>query len=281
METNLALYVLTYNAPKQFGYWCAAFEAAYPDVFGGCAKYVINNSDDLRTQAAYQGLFEQYGFEVIPTYSNTGICGGRFLAAQHFDQSEAEYMVFFEDDMLMRRQNNKLCRSGFRTYHPQLFETCIQIVAQEKLSYLKLCFTEVFGDNGQNWASIAFVEPTERKAVFGFEDMNIMPLTELHCVRVMTGLPYATGHFHYCNWPILFTKEGNRRVFLENISRFKHESIWMKEVFYRLQKEELRAGCLLATPILHHRKYSYRPQDRIENEYGQKIRGVKICRETN
>jgi hypothetical protein len=108
-----------------------------------------------------------------------------------------------------------------------------------------------------------------------------MPLTEIHYLRSEAGLPYAVGNFHYCNWPILFGKEGNRKVFLEKVSRFKHESIWMKETFYQLRGGGLRAGCLLATPILHHRKYSYRPQDRIENEYGQKIRGAEVCREKN
>ena len=45
----LALYVLTYNAPKHFTYWCwcEAFVATYPAVFEQCKKYVINNSDDL------------------------------------------------------------------------------------------------------------------------------------------------------------------------------------------------------------------------------------------
>ena len=94
-------------------------------------------------------------------------------------------------------------------------------------------------------------------------------------------LPYAVGSFHYFNWPILFSKQGNRTLFLENVAKFKHESVWARAAFYATQAGQLRTGCLLATPILHHRKYAYRAQDRIENEYGQKIRGVKICREKN
>ncbi len=278
---NITLYVLTYNTPKQFAYWCEAFVAAYPAVFEGCKKYVINNSDDGRTQVAYEILFEQYGFEVIKTYANTGICGGRFLAAQHFDQSPADYMVFFEDDMLMRKNTNKLCKAGFRTHHPQLFELCLDIMQHENLSYLKLCFTEVYGFNSQNWASIAFVDLVERKEYLGTDDMNVMPPTNIVYLNVADGLPYSVGNFHYCNWPMVFTKEGSRVVFLENISRFKHESAWMKEVFFSLREGKTKAGCLLASPILHHRKYTYRPQDRIENEYGQKIRGVKICRDKN
>ena len=276
----LSLYVLTYNAPKQFAYWCAAFVAAYPSVFEQCKKYVINNSDDLRTQAVYQGLFEQYSFEVIETYSNTGICGGRFIAAQHFDQSQAEYMVFFEDDMLMRKNTNQLCRAGFRTHHPQLFEHCLQIARLEKLSYLKLCFTEVFGFNSQNLVGAAFADPNERAQALGVE-ADIMPYTPIAHFNTFDTLPYAVGSFHYFNWPILFSKQGNRTLFLENVAKFKHESVWARAAFYATQAGQLRTGCLLATPILHHRKYAYRAQDRIENEYGQKIRGVKICREKN
>lgn len=276
----LSLYALTYNTPKQFGYWCAAFEAAYPEVFGVCKKYVINNSDDGRTQAAYRALFEQYGFEVIPTYSNTGICGGRFLAAQHFDQSEASYMVFFEEDMLMRKNTNKLCKSGFRTYHPQLFELCIDIMQQEQLSYLKLCFSEVYSLNSHNLVGRAFTDANERQAALGVPD-DVIPFTIISHLNTVEGLPYAVGHFHYLNWPIIFSKQGNRTLFLENVAKFKHETVWMRAAFYAAKENKLRTGCLLATPILHHRKYSYRPQDRIENEYGQKIRGVKICRDKN
>ena len=280
MKDKLSLYILTYNTPKQFEYWCKAFALAYPTVFEQCAKFVINNSDDLKTQPAYHRLFEAYNFTQIPVYANTGICGGRFLAAQHFDKSNAEYMVFFEDDMLMRKPSNKLCKAGFRTHHPQLFETCIEIIKREQLSFLKLCFSEVYGFNSQNWASIAFVDIEERQQVLGVAP-EVMPFSEVHYLNTFEGLPYAIGNFHYCNWPIVFTKAGNRTVFLANIARFKHESIWMKEVFYAVRANNLRTACLLASPILHHRKYSYRPQDRIENEYGQKIRGVKICRDKN
>ena len=279
MQT-LSLYVLTYNTPKQFEYWCAAFAVAYPSVFEQCAKFVINNSDDPKTQSAYQQLFATYHFTQIPVYANTGICGGRFLAAQHFDKSEAAFMVFFEDDMLMRKNTPKLCKAGFRTHHPQLFETCVEIMAREQLSFLKLCFSEVYGFNSQNWASIAFVEVEERKQVLGVE-AGIMPFAPVYYLNTFEGLPYAVGNFHYCNWPIVFTKAGNHAVFLANVDRFKHESSWMKAVFYAVRAGNLRSACLLASPILHYRKHSYRPQDRVENEYGQKIRGVKICRDKN
>ncbi|MFN4147017.1 MAG: hypothetical protein ACK4GN_14425 [Runella sp.] len=275
----LSLYTLTYNAPKQFAYWCMAFRSTYPAIFEGCAKFVINNSDDVRTQAAYQALFEHYGFEVIPTYSNTGICGGRFLAAHHFDQSEATFMVFFEDDMLMRKKSNKLCKAGFRTYHPQLFELCLEIMKQEQLSYLKLCFSEVYSLNSHNLVHRAFTDDSERQVALGV--IEAPPFTTISHLNTINNLPYAVGIFHYLNWPIVFSKQGNRTVFLDNIAKFKHESLWMRAAFYAAKEGKLRTGCLLATPILHHRKYSYSPKDRIENEYGQKIRGVEICREMN
>ena len=279
MKNKLSLYVLTYNTPKQFEYWCEAFALAYPTVFEQCAKFVINNSDDPKTQSAYQQLFAAYNFTQIPVYANTGICGGRFLAAQHFDKSNAEYMVFFEDDMLMRKPSNKLCKAGFRTHHPQLFEIGLEIIQQEQLSYLKLCFSEVYNFNSHNSVGAAFTDMAERQAAIG--EGEFLPFTTISYLNTHHQLPYAIGNFHYLNWPLLFSKQGNRTLFLDNIAKYKHEAAWMRTAFYALREGKLRAGCLLASPILHHRKYSYRPQDRIENEYGQKIRGVKICRDKN
>ena len=275
---NLSLYVLSYNSPKQFEYWCEAFAVAYPSVFKQCAKFVINNSDDPKTQTAYQRLFATYDFTQIPVYANTGICGGRFLAAQHFDKNSAEYMVFFEDDMLVRKSSTKLCKAGFRTHHPQLFETCVEIIKREQLSFLKLCFSEVLNTNIENKAFGTLSKIEQKEFILS---KNIGQRTQVSSIEIISTLPYAIGYFYYCNWPILFSKAGNRVVFLINIPKFKYESTWTREAYLLQLNGNLRTACLLASPILHHRKYSYRPQDRVENEYGQKIRGVKICRDKN
>ena len=48
---------------------------------------------------------------------NIGICGGRQFIAEHFASIDAEYMMFFEDDMFLNPPSETgYCRNGFRKY---------------------------------------------------------------------------------------------------------------------------------------------------------------------
>ena len=44
-------------------------------------------------------ICDKYGFVHLPQEKNTGICGGRQFAAEHFDKGEDDFYLFFEDDI--------------------------------------------------------------------------------------------------------------------------------------------------------------------------------------
>lgn len=263
---ELALYVLTYNLPQQFELWAESFIKAFPQVFKTVRKYVINNSTDKRVNKKYKELFNKYGFEEFKK-DNIGINGGRQFAADHFLESNHDYMVFFEDDMLMHQPGAGLCRMGFSTYHEDLFDKCMDIMKNEKLDYLKLAFSEFYGDNHHNWA-YKNVPQHKREEYFperadGAENW----LTKVEYTNSHKGLPYAVGEYHYCNWPILMNKKGTQVVF--KLVQYAHlyEQTWMSQSMMHMREGNLRVGTLLATVINHNRVYHYAAGTRRENEH--------------
>lgn len=279
---NIIIYIVTFNAPNQLEEWCNSFILNYPSIFKYCKKFVINNSNDSTLSNPYKSLYSSYDLHLIHSDSNLGICGGRYFAAEHFHSSKYDYMIYFEDDMLMRPMNGEPCKFGFTTYHDKIFENSIEIMNQEGLHFLKLCFTEVFGSNHQNWSLISLSE--EDKHEISKIDIDGVFLGE-HCsvdhLATFKGLAYVIGIYHYCNWPILFNREGNKLLFIDNQFPSKHELKWMRLSFILAIQGILKIGCLLASPIIHSRKYSYNVEDRIENELGLKIEGVTICTDSN
>lgn len=263
---RLAVYALTFNLPQQFELWAESFKEAMPKEFGEVKKYVINNSNDPKVTDRYAELFELYEFEEFK-FDNIGICGGRQEAAEHFARSEHEYMVFFEDDMLLQLPNSGPCKSGFLTYHTELFDKCIDILENENLDYLKLAFSELYGDNHDNWAW--YNVPQEKKEVyFPPKSDGTNPIsTKVIRTGSHRGLPYAVGEYHYCNWPILFGKEGNKKVFLDDKYAHLYEQTWMSLAMNYVREGTLQPGTLLATTINHYRKYHYDGKRRRENEH--------------
>ena len=264
---RLAIYALTFNIPQQFEMWVKSFKEALPKEFEECKKYVINNSLDPDVDEEYQKLFEEYEFEEFKQ-DNIGICGGRQFAAEHFAESEHEYMIFFEDDMLLHKpDHNRPCKSGFTTFHQRLFDKCIDILENEDLDYLKLCFSEFYGDNHENWAWYNVPQDKKDEYFPSKDDGSNNRSTVVFRTGTYRGLPYSIGEYHYCNWPILFSKAGNKKVFLDDKYEHLYEQTWMSQVMTLMRKNELTAGCLLATPINHHRKYHYPKEHRRENEH--------------
>ena len=263
---KLAIYTLTFNLPKQFELWVKSFKEAMPNEFETTKKYVINNSTDPEVDAEYKRLFQEYEFEEHK-FDNIGICGGRHFAAKHFHESGHEYMIFFEDDMLLQLPDAGPCKSGFTTYHDHLFDKCIDIMSMEELDYLKLCFTEFYGDNHKNWAW--FNVPAEKKEEYfpAKEDGSDPASTIVHRTNSYRGLPYALGEYHYCNWPLLFNKNGTYKIFLEDEYEHKYEQTWMSLCMNLLRAGEIKAASLLATTINHNRVFHYDGKTRRENEH--------------
>ena len=73
---------------------------------------------------------KKYKFELIRK-GNMGVCGARQWAAQHFHDSKAKYIVWFEDDMLMENKNI-LCKNGLSMHCDNWLDKCIKIIATSK-----------------------------------------------------------------------------------------------------------------------------------------------------
>lgn len=258
-DGSIAIYALTYNLPQQFEMWIKSFIQAYPKQFSTFKKYVINNSTDPTVSEYYDRLFKEYGFEEFK-FNNIGINDGRFEVAKHFAASTHQYMVFFEDDMLLHENSIAKSKLGFPVYYPDVFEVCTEILNNENLDFIKLSFDEFYGNNLENWGWYNLPEVT-RKQLFPDGDKR----TKVHHIGSHKGVPYAVGEYHYCNWPIMFTKKGNTKVFLETVYEYKYEQTWMSMVC-SLQKEgKIRSGSLLASIINHNRVYHYPKEQRKEN----------------
>ena len=268
LKTNL--YVVGYNSPTQFKALLESFEKSDKNFLDKPSKYLLNNSTNRDTDAEYAQICSEYGFEEIKK-DNIGICGGRQWCAEHFDQSDADYYVFFEDDMLLHNKKSTYCHNGFRNYVDNLFDKTLKIIHDEEYDYLKLNFTEVYGDNATQWAWYNVPQnlreqfwPKNRKLPVQGLDPNA-PKTQFNIIKKLDDLTYIEGEVHYCNWPLWFSREGNTKVFLETKWAHPMEQTWMSFV-YQLQRDNIiKSAILLLSPVNHNRIYYYPGEERREN----------------
>ena len=170
--------------------------------------------------------------------------------------------------MLMHTDPNVRCKMGFTTHHSQLIDKAIEIVKNENLDYLKLCFSEFYGDNHDNWAWHNVRPESLRNEYFPARADGVSPLkVKVDYTGTLRGLPFSVGEYHYCNWPLVFTKRGNRKLFLEEVYAHKYEQTWMSLAMKLIRTKELKVATLLASPINHFRKYHYGKDTRRENEH--------------
>lgn len=269
----LALYFLVFNTPQQFEYTLNTWKTAYPNEVKECKKYVINNSNDPTVDAEYKRIFAENNMEEFK-FDNIGICSGRQWIAEHFAKTEHDYYIFIEEDMGVYQSEGALCKNGFQTFHKGLFEKAVEIVREEKLDFLRLTFTEFFGDSMASWAYINFPQwakdqyyPQKDGLVAGKEyAANLLNKPKIEYIGVYKGLPYVVGNYHYSNWPILFTKNGNQKVFLDTKWAHLYEQTWMSNVGMLWEDKKIKTGCLLASTILHNRIYHYDGKRRREND---------------
>jgi hypothetical protein len=269
-ELKTSLYVLTYNSPKQFETLLTTFGDVDNNFLEKPRKILINNSTDRTTDEDYKNLCEKYGFEEIKK-DNIGICGGRQLVAEHFEDSDSDYYIFFEDDMNLHHKTSNVCKSGFMRYKENLFEKSLKIIHENNYDYLKLSFSEFYGDNSVQWAW--YNVPQNIRDKF-FPEKNKLPImgldpnppkTSYKEIKCLDDLPYVEGEVHYCNWPLWMGKEGNKKVFINTKWQSPQEQTWMSFV-YQLQKEGvIKSGILLLSPIDHERFDFYPATERREN----------------
>lgn len=267
---KVGIYVLTYNSPNQFKKLCKSFENYDKDYLNLPKKYLLNNSIDKSTDKEYNQLCEQYGFQQIKK-DNIGICGGRQYIAEHFDnQQDLDYYMFFEDDMFFYGGQSQVCRNGFQRKIESLYKKSFKIVHNEQFDFLKLNFTEFYGDNSKQW-SWHNVPPNIREELFPDkpkktnDDVNQAPFLKYLNIKSSYGISYATGEIYYCNWPQIVSREGNKKMFLNTVFENPFEQTWMSFIYQETVKGNIKPGLLLATPTEHDRFEFYPKEERKEN----------------
>ena len=260
LDTNkVGLYVITFNSPKQFKTLIDSMLAYDKDYLNKTTKFLLDNSSDTSTFEEYSKLCIEYNFEHIKK-DNLGICGGRQWIAEHFqNETELDFYLFFEDDMFFYPNEGKVCRNGFNRYVPNLYSKTLQIVKKENFDFLKLNFSEFFGDNGTQWAWYNVPQNVRQKYWPGKNrlpeqglDPNA-PKAVYDSVRTHQGVPYVTGEVYYCNWPQIVSRTGNQKMFLDTTWGHPFEQTWMSHMYQLVKEGELYPGLLLMTPTEHDR----------------------------
>jgi hypothetical protein len=256
--SKVGLYVIGFNSPKQFETLIFSMKKYDSNFLDKTKKYLLDNSNDLSTTEKYVELCHEYNFEHIKK-DNLGICGGRQFIAEHFDKTDLEYMFFFEDDMFFYPKKNEVCRNGFNRYVDNLYTKSLSIINKENLDFLKLNFSEFYGDNSTQWSWYnvpqvvrEVVWPNNKKLPVQGLDPNA-PRTKFESIKTHNGIPYSTGEIYYCNWPQIVSKDGNRKMFLETTWGHPFEQTWMSHMFQETIKGNLKSGVLLLTPTEHDR----------------------------
>ena len=270
LKTNL--YILTFNFPEQVMHTIKSMEKT-PEWLKKPHLVLLDNSTREDARIENQKIAKEYNFEYISMSGNTGICGGRQFAAEHFHESDADYMFFFEDDMTVNsiEAEGQLCRNGFRKYIPNLYNLLHKIMLKEKFDFLKLTFTEVYFDNDKqcSWYNVPQHIRTrdwphyDKLPVSGL-DPNV-PLTNFKNIRVMDGVSFIDGEIYYANWPMIVGKEGNKKMFIDTKWGHPYEQTWMSHMYQMTVEGNLRPAVLLAAPIWHDRIKYYEPEERREN----------------
>lgn len=263
LDTNkVGLYVLTFNSPNQFKTLIESIQLYDNDYLLKTKKYLLDNSTDLSTTEEYLRLCKEHGFEHIKK-ENLGICGGRQWIAEHFDQTDLDFYLFFEDDMFFYPKEGTVCRNGFNRYVPNLYSKSLEIIKKENFDFLKLNYSEFYGDNGTQWSW--YNVPQTIREEFWPEKPSLphmgldpnAPRTKFTSIMSHKGLPYGSGEVYYCNWPQIVSRPGNKKMFLDTTWAHPFEQTWMSHMYQLTKKGELLSGLLLLTPTEHDRFEHY------------------------
>lgn len=271
-DSGTNLYILTFNFPEQLLHTIKTLQSS-PQWLDLPNLFLLDNSDNEKARTENRQISQDFNFEYISLGGNKGICGGRQFAAEHFEKSDAEFMLFFEDDMTLNssQEDGKFCRNGFRKYVPNLYDTIHNIMIQDKFDFLKLSFTEVYFDNDKQCSWYNVPQETRTKYWPHYDklpetglDPNV-PLTDFKNIRRFNDCSYIDGEIYYANWPTIVSKSGNKKMFIETKWNHPYEQTWMSYMFKKTKEGLLKPAVLLASPITHNRFKHYRPEERREN----------------
>jgi hypothetical protein len=256
--TNTALYVITFNSPKQFETLITSMIDYDTDFLDKPKKFLLDNSSDLSTTEKYLELCKEYGFEHIKK-DNLGICGGRQFIAEHSEENGFDFHFFFEDDMFFYNGKETVCRNGFNRYTKNLYRKVLDIIKQEGFDFVKMNYTEFYGDNGTQWSW--YNVPQSVREQFWPEKSTLpvrgldpnAPKTKYEKIISYEGIPYTSGEIYYCNWPQVVTREGNKKMFLNTTWAHPFEQTWMSHIYQETKNGNIKPGLLLTTPTEHNR----------------------------
>jgi hypothetical protein len=255
---SVGLYVISFNSPKQFRALIESMLNYDKDYMIETKKYLLNNSTDESTFDEYDALCKYFDFQHVKK-NNLGISGGRQWVAEHFEkETELEYYLFFEDDMLFYSYKFGSCRNGLVRYLPNLFHKSLEIIKKEDFDFLKLNFSEFYSDNSTQWAWYN-VSDSVRKEFWPDNyivpqdfDPNV-PKTKFTEISLHEGIPYAKGEVFYCNWVQLVSRKGNKKMFLDRTWEHPDERVWSSYIYELTRKGQINPGLLLMTPTEHFR----------------------------
>ena len=259
-----SLYVIGFNSPNQFETLIHSMIDYDKDFIEKPKKYLLNNSTDESTYEKYSELCDLHDFTMISPKENLGICGGRQFIAEHFDSSDSDFMFFFEDDMFFYLdKSNKVCKNGFNRTVDGLYDKSLKIIQKENFDFLKLNFSEFFGDNSVQWAWYNVPQTVREK--FWPDNCKLpeqglspnAPKTVFNNIKSFEGIPYVDGEIYYCNWPQIVSKEGNKRMFIQTKWAHPYEQTWMSFMFQETKENNIKPGMLLLTPTEHNRFEHY------------------------
>ena len=256
--SNTALYVITFNSPKQFETLITSMIDYDTDFLDKPKKFLLDNSSDLSTTEKYSELCNEYGFEHIKK-DNLGICGGRQFIAEHSEENGFDFHFFFEDDMFFYNGKETVCKNGFNRYIKNLYRKILDITKQEGFDFVKMNYTEFYGDNGTQWSW--YNVPQSVREQFWPEKSTLpvkgldpnAPKTKYEKIVSYEGIPYTSGEIYYCNWPQVVTREGNKKMFLNTTWAHPFEQTWMSHIYQETKKGNIKPGLLLTTPTEHNR----------------------------
>jgi hypothetical protein len=255
---NVGLYVITFNSPNQVKTLIKSMQEYDNDFVIKPQWILLNNSTDLSTTEEYEEVCREYNIEHVKK-DNLGICGGRQWIAEDAEKRGFDFYFFFEDDMFFYPHVGEVCRNGFNRYVKNLYKYSLQITKKNNFDFLKLSFSEFYGDNTVQWSWYNVPQnfrekhwPNNPKLPQQGLDPNA-PKTRFTKIDSFVGIPFAHGEVYYCNWPQVVTKEGNKKMFLTEKWARPFEQTWMSYIFQRTIKGEINPGILLLSPTEHDR----------------------------
>ena len=255
---NVALYVITFNSPNQVRTLIKSMKE-YDEDFVTKPKWImLDNSTDLTTTPEYAEIAKEYDIEHVKK-ENLGICGGRQWVAEHAEENGYDYYFFFEDDMFFYPKPGEVDKNGFNRYVKNLYRKSLKIAKKNNFDFLKLSYTEFYGDNTVQWAwynvpQVIREQHWPEKPMLPVQGLDPnAPKTKITKIDSFLGVPFAHGEIYYCNWPQVVSKYGNEKMFLTEKWARPYEQTWMSYMFQETIKGNINPGILLLTPTEHDR----------------------------